>query len=106
MNLVHFYVEAFMAAALLFVDGIVCGWLGYGKHAAPLEQGTTTVPRGGRCRDSLSATSMTVAIVLGGRAKLSRRTSSLGKSFVWRLGWDLHGMEEKSRAMVRGDESR
>ena len=30
---------------------------------------------------------MTDAIVLGGRVKLSRRTSSLGKSFVWRWAW-------------------
>ena len=33
-----FYVEAFMAVALLLVDGIVCGWQGYGKRAGPLVQ--------------------------------------------------------------------
>ena len=63
-----------------FVDGIACG-------GARIPQGTTTVPRGGSCRVLSSATSMTVAMVLGGRAKFSRRASSLGKSSVWRWAW-------------------
>ena len=61
---------------------------------------TTTVPRGRSCRDSESATSMTVAIVLGGRAKLSRRTST-GEVFCLSLGLDLQSMVENSRAMIR-----
>ena len=43
---------------------------------------------------------MTVAIVYGGRAKLSRLKGSLG-FFCLALGLDLHGIAEESRAMVR-----
>ena len=32
------HVEVLMAGALLFVDGIVCGWQGNGKRAAPFVQ--------------------------------------------------------------------
>ena len=51
------------------------------------------------------------AIVLGGRAKLSRRTSSFGESFVWRWAWTCsaehggevarHGQVDETRRRVR-----
>ena len=66
---------------------------------------TKTVPCGGSCRESLSATSMTVAIELGGSAMLSKEIKLTCEVFCLVLGLDLHNMAEESRH-GEGDESR
>ena len=100
------HVEAFMAVTRFFFDGIFCGWQGYGKRAPHLYKYNDGAARW-ECRDLLSATSMTVAIVLGGRAKSSKETKLIWEVFCLALGWDLHA--EHGGEVARhgqGDESR
>ena len=96
-----FNVEAFMAVALLLVDGNVCGWGRIRQACGTTCTSTTTMAHGGSCRDSQSATSMTVVIVIGGRAKLSKEKKLFWEVFCLVLGLDLQSLVEKSRAMVR-----